>query len=199
MTTPTKICKDCGIEYPATPEFFTRTPDNSSGLNPRCKTCRKAKRKIEYANNPEQQQKAQQRVKDHRMKDPEKTRENRKLEAEKASKKTVQRVKEWRKKNPEKYKESWKRKDSNRRARHLKAEGKHTKQDIKIQFDKQGGLCYWCSQDTSTRYHVDHVIPLSRGGSNYPENLVIACKTCNQKKTNKMPYTEWIPPKPLIL
>jgi 5-methylcytosine-specific restriction endonuclease McrA len=34
------------------------------------------------------------------------------------------------------------------------------------------------------------VVPLSRGGSNGPENIVIACPTCNLAKKDKMPH-EW--------
>ena len=37
-------------------------------------------------------------------------------------------------------------------------------------------------------YHVDHVIPLILGGSNGPENLVIACPRCNLSKGAKMPH-----------
>jgi len=39
---------------------------------------------------------------------------------------------------------------------------------------------------------VDHVIPIAREHtSNAPDNLVIACRTCNLKKGNKRPH-EWI-------
>jgi 5-methylcytosine-specific restriction endonuclease McrA len=34
---------------------------------------------------------------------------------------------------------------------------------------------------------VDHVIPRSRGGSHSWQNLVTACKRCNQKKGSQMP------------
>jgi 5-methylcytosine-specific restriction endonuclease McrA len=34
------------------------------------------------------------------------------------------------------------------------------------------------------------VIPLDRGGSNGPENIVIACPECNHSKHNKLPH-EW--------
>jgi len=33
---------------------------------------------------------------------------------------------------------------------------------------------------------VDHIVPLSRGGKNYKENLVPACIDCNCKRGNKL-------------
>jgi 5-methylcytosine-specific restriction endonuclease McrA len=34
-------------------------------------------------------------------------------------------------------------------------------------------------------YHVDHKQPVSRGGSNWPENLAVTCPTCNLRKSDK--------------
>lgn len=43
--------------------------------------------------------------------------------------------------------------------------------------------CHYCGveldMDTST---IDHVVPLCRGGTWDPENLVLACDGCNNKK-----------------
>lgn len=49
--------------------------------------------------------------------------------------------------------------------------------------------CYWCGQPTKsiTDRHVDHVIPLSKGGLNISYNLCIACKSCNLHKSSKHP------------
>jgi 5-methylcytosine-specific restriction endonuclease McrA len=53
-------------------------------------------------------------------------------------------------------------------------------------------LCHWCENLFSpNECHVDHVIPLSRGGSHCISNLVIACAKCNMQKNSKMP-DEWI-------
>ena len=42
--------------------------------------------------------------------------------------------------------------------------------------------------------HIDHIIPLSRGGNPKCEkNLVLSCETCNIKKSNEIPY-----PRPII-
>lgn len=77
-----------------------------------------------------------------------------------------------------------------RRALERNAPGSHNAQDIELQFRSQNGLCWWCEKSLS-RYHVDHVIPLSRGGSNDPQNLVISCPSCNDSKGAKLPQ-EWI-------
>lgn len=36
----------------------------------------------------------------------------------------------------------------------------------------------------------DHVIPLSRGGRNEPDNLVLCCRACNEMKGDRTP-AEW--------
>jgi 5-methylcytosine-specific restriction endonuclease McrA len=84
----------------------------------------------------------------------------------------------------------------NRRARIRLAPGIHTATDIAAQFTRQHGRCYWMTTPVcrdrggklGDKYHVDHVIPVVRGGSNGPENLVIACPTCNRKKSAKFPH-----------
>ena len=46
-----------------------------------------------------------------------------------------------------------------------------------------GNVCVYCARpDPDT---ADHVIPLSKGGSNYPCNLVPACKSCNSSKRDR--------------
>ena len=67
------------------------------------------------------------------------------------------------------------------------ADGTHTAADIAAQRTRQKGLCFWCGEKVSRRYHVDHVIPLARGGSNNPENLVISCASCNSRKKSHHP------------
>lgn len=74
-----------------------------------------------------------------------------------------------------------------RRARKIGAEGSYTKADLILIAEKQGFQCYWCLCDISNKPTADHYIPLSRGGSNYPENIVAACGPCNSTKHNKLP------------
>ena len=84
----------------------------------------------------------------------------------------------WKKANPEKVKA-----DANvRRARKLAAEGFHTSDEIKALFKAQKGKCAYCLKSIRNGYHVDHVIPLARGGTNWITNIAVACARCNTSK-----------------
>lgn len=45
---------------------------------------------------------------------------------------------------------------------------------------RQKNICFWCESELSfSNSSLDHVIPLSRGGSYGLDNLVTSCLTCN--------------------
>ena len=68
-------------------------------------------------------------------------------------------------------------------ARKRNAEGQHTAADIRRIFDAQRGKCGHCLTGIKAGYHVDHIQPLARGGSNWPRNLQLLCAPCNQRKS----------------
>lgn len=75
----------------------------------------------------------------------------------------------------------------NRRARVLAAGGVIRKQDVKLKLQQQGMKCYWC-QKPLEKYHIDHVVPIAKGGTNGPENIACTCPECNWSKSDKMPW-----------
>jgi len=78
-------------------------------------------------------------------------------------------------------------------------------------FERQGRKCFYCSAHLMTEfefmeslhgpvpdsdldrilylknntYHIDHAVPLSKGGTNDIDNLVFACTRCNSRKGAK--------------
>ena len=78
------------------------------------------------------------------------------------------------------------------RARQHKAKGVFDTTDIEARIDKQEARCHYCLEeldfDGPNKWTVDHFIPLSRGGSNWASNIVVACRQCNKAKGTKMPW-----------
>lgn len=53
--------------------------------------------------------------------------------------------------------------------------------------------CYYCGVPAAlgvVELHIDHVLPVSLGGSNEPWNLVAACSLCNLGKADSVPSRE---------
>lgn len=58
-----------------------------------------------------------------------------------------------------------------------------------------GYHCAYCTKDCEELSTIDHIVPLSKGGGNTLDNLVMACYRCNQQKGN-LSLSEF---KPLML
>lgn len=84
----------------------------------------------------------------------------------------------WKKRNPDCARAN----EAVRRGRIRQAEGTHSMRDIKELFVSQAGKCAICVVELQPGYHVDHVVPLARGGSNWKRNLQILCPPCNESK-----------------
>lgn len=58
-------------------------------------------------------------------------------------------------------------------------------------FLAQKGKCYLCGEPlTAINCSVDHVMPISKGGSKEKENLLLAHQPCNGAKGNRLPHKE---------
>lgn len=76
----------------------------------------------------------------------------------------------------------------NRRARIRNVGGRHTAEDIKRLWFLQKGKCTWCLQALGEKKpHVDHRMPISKGGSNDARNLQLLHSKCNLQKHNHNP------------
>ncbi len=62
--------------------------------------------------------------------------------------------------------------------------------EIERMLTRQRWICAYCSADLHFGYHLDHVVPLSRGGQHTIGNLVGACPRCNCSKGQKL-LSEW--------
>lgn len=191
-TTPTKKCTKCGETKSATE--FARQKKGRDGLQSYCKVCNAAyyaanrDRYIEKsrAYSSVNRERATERVRAWRAANPERSVEYGVAYRAANRKRIAESVRAWAIAHPEKHAA----KERRRRASKLSAEGSHTAADVTAQYARQNGRCYYCHAKVGDKYHVDHVVPLSRGGSDDPSNLVIACPTCNLRKHDKLP-SEW--------
>lgn len=58
-------------------------------------------------------------------------------------------------------------------------------QDVFDLMKSQDYRCHYCGGDLKEDYHLDHKMPLSRGGLDNRENLCAACPSCNTRKGKK--------------
>jgi 5-methylcytosine-specific restriction endonuclease McrA len=92
-----------------------------------------------------------------------------------------QRVAKYRKNNPDKILVT----GQNQRAKRSKAAGSFTVAEWRAIVAKQRSKCNLCG--VKTRLTKDHIIPLSKGGSNFAFNIQGLCKSCNSSKNAKLP------------
>ena len=132
------------------------------------------------ANNPE---KAKTLLKKWRAENPQRVREHAARVIRKNPQKNRDRMAAWVKANPELHRANGR----NRRARELKAEGRHTAQEVDNLYRRQKGRCAYCRKPMGQAYCVDHIVPLVKGGSNRLSNIQLACRQCNSRKHAKDP------------
>jgi 5-methylcytosine-specific restriction endonuclease McrA len=94
---------------------------------------------------------------------------------------TAERVKAWNAANPERAAAHRRDKVNRYRARQYAAWVEHV--DHRIVFDRDGGICGICGDPVDpANFHIDHVVPIARGGEHSYANAQIAHPACNQRK-----------------
>ena len=187
-----KTCGKCKAEKPKTE--FSKHCRNPDGLQRYCKDCRRLHRAATAKQISDYQKayraaypgKRNEQQKRYAANNPEKIAAYKALFSEKIAKS----ARAYRKSNPDKV-AAHKR---NRRAINKNAEGKHTAADVRRIFEHQRGICANCKikliKSGKNKYHIDHIVALARGGSNWPSNLQCLCPPCNVKKSAKDPI-DW--------
>ena len=164
------ICKNCSKEFEK--EHF-----NQKYCSDEC--CRKAKKKQDkiYGLFYRQTEKSKESVKNRLIK-------------YRNSEKGKNKIKEYHKK----YRETLIGKLNHRKGEHKrrikKLNGIH--KDYTSQLKEVKSLktftCYWCGEKHDIKdLHLDHIIPLSKGGADIWDNIALSCANCNLSKQNKLP------------
>lgn len=100
------------------------------------------------------------------------------------SAKRVQDACDWAKRNPAKRKAISRQYKAKRRAQ--EGEG-ITGGVLSAWTDAMPKVCFYCGCDCAAGFHVDHFIPLAKGGTHVLTNLRMSCPGCNLRKSAKMP------------
>jgi len=194
----TKQCSKCHETWPATAEYYGPDGRARDGLQSQCRYCRRASQRASYAADPEKCVARRMRYYwEHREAElaysaayhranPEKIRRYQHRWSLRNPEKRREAHRNWRKRNAERSRAYTR----SRQARLAGAAGRYTADDVTAQLQRQRGRCYWCEKKLGDSYHVDHVNPVARGGLNGPENIVVACPSCNLRKGAKHPM-EW--------
>lgn len=201
---PTKCCTKCGIEYPATTEYFHKRSERDS-FRSHCRECgRKSSRtrlQQRRKENPEWarekgriDQKLFRQRNSERVSINDRARRRRRIDKDPERERARERRKwhRWIINNRDKHRVRVRRNQDKRRQQKFQNTigPAFTYQDVELQRKAQNNHCWWCGKALKDTYHIDHRIPLSRGGSNSAENICLTCPTCNLSKNNKLPW-EW--------
>ena len=185
-----KKCKKCG-QWKELSEFH-RHKNETDGLHHYCKSCKCAGMRNWNRENKETKQK---RDKEYYQVNSETIKKrtnnwykNNKEKAIEASRKwraknikhRLEYEKEWRKNNPE----ITKAQKQTRRAKKYGNGGSYTAKEWRDLCDKYGNKCLCCGKET--KLTIDHVIPVTKGGTSYIENIQPLCFSCNRHKSTKI-------------
>ena len=198
-TTGQRTCTACGVTKPLTE--FDRRKDSPSGFKSSCKPCKResdaAAMRRWRERNPEL---SRERSRFYVAQNPEKERERyRRYDRENREKRRLAIAKS-REENPEHHRElgrKWRAANLELcRARcraywHRKRSGADPAADVDAYCELlMLQACAYCG--ATDNMSIDHVIPLSKGGTHEIDNLLPACRSCNSSKGAR-PLEEWLP------
>jgi 5-methylcytosine-specific restriction endonuclease McrA len=199
-----KVCKGCGVEK-SLAEFY-KHPQKADGHFNKCKVCVSARvranrreRLEQYAQYEKARANLPHRVEARRKyqeEHKEQISEYKKRWAEEneasvsASKRKhyelhrdeiIARSEKWAESNPEKVGQAKANNSRKRRAARHASPGSFTAEEFRALCESYGNKCLACG-DTEAVLEADHIVPLTRDGTDDIGNIQPLCGTCNRKK-----------------
>ena len=172
--TQAKRCPHCGETKP--PEGFGWRSDRVGQLRPWCRECSNALSRKWNHETPEQARANERRWREaNKERYLERTRKRMARSYAVNPEAQAERTRRWLAKHPEVVALY----NHRRAARKRNAPGRSSREQLLARWAYYGDRCWMCGAPAEV---TDHVIALSRGGSNWPANLRPACRRCNGTK-----------------
>lgn len=189
-----RTCTTCNISKPDTEEFFysRKTQSGCRRQSPQCRECIKNKSREYRKNNPDKIREYHKKYYHHHA---EKLREVSRVWNQENKERRREYLRQKYAENPTPFKIRSKRytvsnpimltlKNHRRRNSMLQAEGILTEEDWEIIKTVYGNLCAFCRK--AKKLTIDHIIPVTLGGTHWPENIQPLCGSCNARKGNRL-------------
>lgn len=213
-----KTCTKCKTCYPDRVKSFSKNKKTKDGFNGWCKNCINQwraehreevleKKRAYYAvlvSDPSKKQRLLEKSRDNKRRYSADGRYKNK-DKQYRIKNRSRRAKynrDWKSRNPNwhpAYKREYDRRNRercrmhklNRKARIRSVGGTIKRNELRALVISSEGKCRWCGKDVGDRYHFDHIIPVSKGGTNTIGNVCVSCPDCNLRKNDMLP-DEWM-------
>ena len=202
-----KICNKCKIEK-SLEDFRLKKERCTYRFNSACKECESKQKKEYYLNNkssilnrkkkeiiatPEAKEKRKEYLLKYYKENKEKIKETMQKYYKGNREQLLKKASEYKKTKDGKISSrasSGKRRDASLD----NADGTITKHSLDTLLQIQNNQCFYCKKDLSLladrEVHLDHYIPLSKGGAHSITNIVWSCSSCNLQKSSAIPDTE---------
>lgn len=178
-----KIC--CSCKKGLTLNNFHKCRSHKDGLASICKECDKVKVQKWITENPEKRNKIRRKnYLENKERYNQISADWSKVNRDKCNEAN----KRWKNKDPENAKAVRVRYGNKRRVWKENTESRVTTKQINELIKNSNNICFWCDQEIpNNKMHIDHIYPLSKGGKDEINNLVVSCESCNKHKANKDP------------